>query len=112
MIAEAEKKVVVAIMMSAEKFVCLYNEIFVMVPDFWRRFERGGAVGGNVHLGGRIVGEFDYFEKFAGDYRRINQSVQRRRLNEICVSPLSALVDAMGRAVPYFQLAGSLRLAT
>ena len=33
-IAEAEKKVVVAIVMSAEKFVCLFNQIFVMVPDF------------------------------------------------------------------------------
>ena len=55
-IAQAEKKVVVAIVMRAEKFVRLFDQILVVVPDFLRRFESGGAVGGDVHLGERIIG--------------------------------------------------------
>ena len=55
-IAQAEQEVVVAIVMRAEKLVRLIDQILVVVPDFLRRVESGGAVGGNIHLGERIVG--------------------------------------------------------
>ena len=79
-IAQAEQEVVIAIVMRAEKFVGLFDQILVVVPDFLRRRESGGAVGGYVHLGEGIVGQFDDLEKFAGDYRRIDQRGQGRGL--------------------------------
>src|ERR1700735_4243007 len=77
-IAQAQQEVVVAIVMGAEKLVGLFDQIFVMVPDFLRRIESGGAVGGDVDLGKRVIGKLDNFEKFAGDYGRIDQRGEGR----------------------------------
>src|ERR1700722_1416271 len=73
-IAQAEEEVVVAVVMSAEKLVGLFDEILVVIPNFLRGIESGGAVGGNIHLGERIVGEFNYFEELARDHRRVDES--------------------------------------
>ncbi len=72
-IAQAEQEVVVAIVMRAKKFVGLSDQILIVIPHFLRGRERGGAVSGNIHLGERIVGQLHNLEKFAGDYRRIDQ---------------------------------------
>ena len=78
-IAQTEQEVVVAIVMRAKKFVGLFDQILVVVPDFLRRRKSGGAVGGNVHLGEGIVGQLDDLEKFARDYGRIDQQWSGKR---------------------------------
>src|SRR5260370_33116351 len=79
MIAQAEQEVVVAIVMRAEEFVGLFDQVLVVVPDFLRSGKSGGAVGGNVHLSERIVCGFDNLVELARDYRRIDQSGEGNR---------------------------------
>src|SRR5258708_36442848 len=103
MIAQAEQEVVVAIVMRAEEFVGLFDQVLVVVPDFLRSGKRGGAVGGNVHLGERIVCEFDNLEELASDYGRIDQSGEgnRRKLNFIaalaCYGQWRSELPALGK---------------
>src|ERR1700732_1564691 len=47
--------------------------MFVVVPNFRGSFERGGAIGGNIHFGDRILGERHDLEKFSGDDRRVDE---------------------------------------
>ncbi|HEV2170572.1 MAG TPA: hypothetical protein VGR40_06475, partial [Candidatus Binatus sp.] len=44
-IAERVEEVIVAVVMRAEKFLRLFNEVFVVIPDFLGRIERSGAIG-------------------------------------------------------------------
>ena len=76
-IAERVEEVIVAVVMRAEKFLRLVDEILVVIPDFLRGVERGGAVGGDVHFGDRILRERDDFQKFSGDDRRIDERGER-----------------------------------
>jgi hypothetical protein len=69
--------VVIAVVMRSEKLVRLLDQVLVVVPDFLRGSKRGGAVGGDIHLDERVVGELDDFEEFAGDYGRIDERGQR-----------------------------------
>src|SRR5579885_904268 len=64
MIAKRVEEVIVAIVMRAKKFLSLIDEALVVVPDFLRGVEGSGAVGGNVHFGGRILCERDDFQEF------------------------------------------------
>ena len=101
---------VIAIVMRAEKLVGLFDQILVVVPDFLRRGERGGAVGGDIHLDQRVVGQLDDLEEFAGDYWRIDQRGQGSRLKrDLRLAVLAGAVDAMGRGVPYFQFGGKFQ---
>src|SRR5579862_6884813 len=76
-IAERVEKVVVAVMMRAEKFLGLVDEILVVVPDELRGVEGSGTVGGDVHFGGRVLSEWDDFQKFSGDDWRIDERSER-----------------------------------
>ena len=76
-VAERVEEVIVAVVMRAEKFLRLIDQIFVVIPDFRRGIERGGAVGGDVHFGGGILRERDDFQKFSGDDGRIDQRGER-----------------------------------
>src|ERR1700675_89818 len=73
-IAEAEQEVVVAVVMSAEKLVGLFDQILVVIPYFLRRVESSGGVGGNIHLSEGIVGELNYLQELTRDYRRVDES--------------------------------------
>ena len=72
-IAERVEEVVVAVVMRAEKFLRLIDQILVVVPDFLRGFERGGAVGGDVHFGDGILRERNDLQEFSGDDGRVDQ---------------------------------------
>src|SRR5580658_6649997 len=72
-IAECVEEVVVAVVVRAEKFLRLIDETFVVLPNFGRGVERGGAVGGDVHFGERILGEGNNLQEFSGDDGRVNQ---------------------------------------
>src|SRR5579863_2905080 len=63
--------------MRAEKLVGLLDQILVVVPHFLRRIQRGGAVGGDIHLGGRSMRQGHYFQEFSGDDRRVDQRGER-----------------------------------
>src|SRR3954451_2466996 len=79
-VAESEKEMVVAIMVSAEEPLCLLNELLVFVEDDLRGLESARAIGSHVQFGTRIVGERNYAEVFAGEYRSIDQLGERDRL--------------------------------
>ena len=76
-IAEGVEEVIVAVVMRAEKFLRLLDQILVVIPDFLRGIERGGAVGGDVHFGDRILRERNNFQKFSGDDRRVDERGER-----------------------------------
>jgi hypothetical protein len=107
-IAHAVEEVVVAVMMRAEKFVGLLHQILVMVPNFLRRIERGSAVGGNVHLGQRVLRQRYDFQELAGNHGRIDERGQGHGGE---VDFVSIVCFAIGSGVPNFQPSGSFRLA-
>ena len=75
MIAERVEEMVVAIVMRAEKLLRLIDQTLVVIPNFLRSIERGGAVGGDVHLGRRILRERDDLQEFSGDHGRVDSVV-------------------------------------
>ncbi len=76
-IAERVEEVVVAVVVSAEKFLRLVDETLVVIPNFWWRVEGGGAVGGDVHFSDGIAGERHDFQEFSGDDGRVDQRGER-----------------------------------
>ena len=94
-IAERIEKMIIAVVMRAEEFLRLVDEIFVVLPNLLRRFERGGAVGSNVHFSGRILRERNYLQEFSSDYGRIDQRGERRGCE---VDFIAALADNRQRS--------------
>src|SRR2546423_10073125 len=88
-IAQRVKKVIIAVVVGTEKFLRLIDQALVLVPHLLRGFERGGAVGGNIHFGEWILRERNDFEKFSGDDWRINQGGKRDRREFNFVSALA-----------------------
>jgi hypothetical protein len=50
-IAEGVEKVVIAVVRAAEEPGGFFDQILVVIPNFRRGFESGGAVGGDIHFG-------------------------------------------------------------
>ncbi len=88
-IAERVEEVIVAVVMRAEKFLRLIDKTLVVVPNFLGSFERGGAVGGDVHFGGRILRERDDLQEFSGDDRRVDERGERNGRELDLVSALA-----------------------
>src|ERR1051326_4115416 len=78
-VAERVEKMVVAVVVRAEQLLRLVNQGFVVVPRFLLSVKRGGAVGGDIHFGGRSLRQRDDFQKFSGDDGRIDQRGERHR---------------------------------
>src|SRR5215475_16219181 len=78
-IAESVQEVIMAVMGGAEESGGLFDRVFVVVPNFLRHIERGGAVGGNVEFyrWGLALIQRNNFEKLARDDRRIHQGIKR-----------------------------------
>ena len=55
-IAQRVEEVIVAVVVGAEKLLRLVDQTLVVIPDFRGSVEGGGAVGGDVHFGGRDPG--------------------------------------------------------
>ena len=87
-VAQRVEKMIVAIVVRAKKFLRLIDETPVVVPNFLRSFESCSAIGGNVHLGNGILRQRNDFQKFSGDYRRIDQC---RKRNGVKVNFVSAV---------------------
>ena len=77
MIAQTEQKVIIAIVLCAEKFSCLLDQTLVVIPDFLCRLKCSGAVGRNVHLYGWVLSERNDLQKFASDYGRVHKRGKR-----------------------------------
>src|SRR6267143_553793 len=77
MIAQTEQKVIIAIVLRAEKFSGLLDQALVVIPDFLCRRKGSGAVGRNVHLYGWVLSERNDLQKFTGDYGRVHKRGKR-----------------------------------
>ena len=83
-IAQGQQEVVAGVMPRAKQNSCLFHEVPVMLPDFFRSIERGGAVGHNIDFRGRIFGAERYhLQILTRDDRTIHQHGQRngRKMN-------------------------------
>ena len=76
-IAERVEEVIVAVVVRAEEFLRLIDQILVVIPGFLRGVERCRAVGGDVHFGDGVLRERDYLQKFSGDDGGIDERGKR-----------------------------------
>src|SRR5579871_720134 len=103
MIAERIEEVIVAVVMGAEKFLRLLDQVPIVIPDFGGCVEGCGAIGGDIHFGRWIRRERDNFQKFSGDHGRVDQRIQRdsSEMNVIAVLAAererSAELPALGK---------------
>src|SRR5579863_4343797 len=97
-IAQRVEEVIVTIMMRAKKLLRLVDEISVMIPNFLRSVERGGAVGGDIHFRGRVLRQRNDLEIFTGNDGRIDQ---RRQRDGVEVNLVGALVGNRKRGAEF-----------
>src|SRR2546423_1654448 len=77
-IAQSEKKVVVAIVTCSKQNACLRHQTFVVLPDFRRSRECALRVGSDIKFRGwSIAAERYYLQVLAHDDRAIHQHSQR-----------------------------------
>src|SRR6266496_4770699 len=78
-IAQAEQKVVVAVMRGTEQKPSLLHQVRIFVPHFLWRVECGGAIGSNVHFdrGSLALVKRNDFEKLTCDDGRVHECVKR-----------------------------------
>ena len=79
-IAEAVEEMVVAEMLRAEELLGLVGEALVVIEEFGRGIERGGAVGGKIDFLGRIVAQGNTRKYSPGNHGRIDERGQRNGL--------------------------------
>ena len=107
-IAERVEEMVVLVMLRAEKRSRLRDKILVVIPNFLRRLEGGGAVGGDVKFRRRLSGcERHRLQVLAGENRGVDQHGERHGA-EMQVAPFALLT---GSEVAYFHPSGIRRLA-
>src|SRR5437879_8462139 len=78
-IAQAEQKVIVAVMRGTEQKPSLLYQVHISVPHFLWGIERTSAIGGNVHFDWRLLAFVQRTdpEILTGDDGRIHQCVKR-----------------------------------
>src|SRR5205085_3211550 len=96
-VAQGEEEVIVVVVLRARERLCLLDELAHAVYELRGGFERGGAVGCDVHLDRWLRGlERDDAEVFAREHGRVNE-VRQRGGREINL-PARLALDRQGRA--------------
>src|ERR1035437_4286145 len=85
-------------MLRAEKLLRLLGEILVETEDIRWDIERGGAVGGDIHLLPRILSQRNHEKILSGNDGRIHQPRERRGLE----SDLPARLGSNGQRSAQF----------
>ena len=97
-VAQAVQKMIVAVVLRSEKRARLRDQILVVLPDIGGRVERGGAVGGDIHLDWRRLPRVqrNYLQILSGNDGSIDQHGQGNRL-ECDLALVFQLIAGFGR---------------
>src|SRR6266568_1286708 len=75
-VAQGEQKMIVAVVVRAEEFLGLLDQVLVVIPYLLGSVERGGTIGGDIQFRQRFLSEWNDLQELSGDDRRVDQRGQ------------------------------------